>query len=82
MNLLGAGLILGAYAANQRGWIGPPDRSYSLMNLLGALLLLWVAIVDVRWGFILLEAVWAAISVPRLIHPPERAPADPGHPTG
>lgn len=82
VNLLGAALILGAYAANQRGWIGPPDRSYSLMNLLGALLLLWVAVVDVRWGFILLEAVWAAISVPRLIHPPERAPADPAHPTG
>lgn len=82
VNLLGAGLILGAYGANQRGWIGPPDRSYSLMNLVGALLLLWVAVVDVRWGFILLEAVWAAISVPQLISPPERTRADPGHPTG
>lgn len=78
VNIAGAFLILGAYAANQRGWIGPPDRSYNLMNVVGALLLLWVAIVDVRWGFIILEAVWAAVSVPRLIRPPERPrPAGP-----
>ena len=82
VNLLGAGLILGAYAANQRGWIGPPDRSYNLVNLVGALLLLWVAIEDLRWGFILLEVVWAAVSVPRLVSPPERASAEGGHPTG
>lgn len=74
ISVLGATLILVAYGANHRGWMGPPDRIYNLINLLGALLLLWVAIVDDRWGFILLEVVWAAISIPRLIRPP--APAE------
>jgi len=31
------------------------------------LLLLWVALVDRRWGFILLEAVWALVSIPPLL---------------
>ncbi len=75
LSLLGAALILVAYAANQRGWMGPERRAYSLINLLGALLLLVVAIVDQRVGFIILEVVWALVSIPPLIRPPARAPA-------
>lgn len=66
LSVFGAALILGAYAGNQRRWIGPEDASYNVMNLLGALLLLWVAVVDRRVGFIALEAVWAAITLPPL----------------
>lgn len=77
MNVIGAVLILGAYAANQMGWMGPAHRSYSAVNLVGALLLLWVAVVDVRWGFILLEAVWALVSIPPLVRPPSPRPAAP-----
>ena len=55
LSLTGAALILIAYVANQRGLLGPRNATYNLMNLLGALLLLWVAVVDWRWGFILLE---------------------------
>lgn len=66
ISLLGAFLILAAYVANQRGWMGPRNPGYNLMNLAGALLLLWVALVDWRWGFILLEAVWALVSIPPL----------------
>lgn len=65
-SLAGALLILAAYAGNQRGWIGPDDLAYNLMNLAGALLLLWVAVVDRRLGFILLEVVWAGITLPPL----------------
>lgn len=72
-SLLGAGLILLAYVANQRGWMGPRDRAYNLLNLGGSLLLLWVALVDWRWGFILLEAAWAAISIPPLFRSGEAA---------
>jgi Na+-translocating ferredoxin:NAD+ oxidoreductase RnfD subunit len=67
LSLTGAALILGAYVANQRGLLGPRNATYNLMNLLGALLLLWVAVVDWRWGFILLEAVWALVSIPPLL---------------
>ena len=66
LSLAGATLILLAYVANQRGVLGPGNPTYNLMNLGGALLLLWVAVVDWRWGFILLEAVWALVSIPPL----------------
>ncbi len=70
LSLAGAFLILAAYAANQRGRLGPSDRGYNLMNLAGSLLLLWVAVVDWRWGFIVLEGVWAGLSVIPLVRPP------------
>lgn len=73
VSITGAFLILGAYVANQRGWLGPRDASYNLMNLVGALLLLWVALVDWRWGFIILETVWALVSIPPLLR--RRPPA-------
>lgn len=66
LSVVGATLILVAYTGNQRGWTGPDHLSYNLMNLGGALLLLWVALVDRRAGFILLESVWAAFTVPPL----------------
>ncbi len=66
VSLAGAGLILLGYAGNHYDWFGPRDRSYNLMNLVGALLLLWVALIDMRWGFIVLEVVWAGISIPPL----------------
>jgi len=67
VSLLGAGLILGAYVANQRGWSGPASLGYNAANLGGALLLAWVAVVDRRLGFILLETVWAVVTIPPLI---------------
>lgn len=69
LSLAGAFLILTAYAANQRGRLGPSDRGYNLMNLAGSLLLLWVAVVDWRWGFIVLEGTWAGLSVIPLVRP-------------
>lgn len=66
LSIVGAALILGAYAANQRGWTGPGSAVYNGANLLGALLLLWVAVVDRRVGFILLEAAWAMVTLPPL----------------
>jgi len=67
VSVTGAACILAAYVANQRGALGPDRPLYSALNLVGSLLLLWIAIVDVRWGFIALEAVWAAVSVPPLL---------------
>lgn len=67
ISLVGACLILGAYVANQRGWSGPTKLSYNLANLFGGLLLGWVAIVDRRVGFILLELVWVAVTIPPLM---------------
>lgn len=67
VSLVGASLILGAYLANHRGWSGPTHVGYNLANLVGGGLLVWVAVVDRRAGFILLELVWALVAVPPLI---------------
>jgi hypothetical protein len=73
LSLTGAALILTAYVANQRGRLGPTRPAYNLMNLSGSLLLLWVAVVDWRWGFIVLEAAWAMASIPPLLRKPSPA---------
>lgn len=69
LSISGALLILAAYAANQRGRLGPGDPRYNVMNLVGSLLLLWVAVVDWRWGFMLLEGTWAVFSAVPLVRP-------------
>jgi hypothetical protein len=63
VSLAGAVLILLAYALNQGGRLGPSDTAYMLMNLVGASLLAWVAVIDRRAGFILLEGAWAVLSL-------------------
>lgn len=74
ISFVGALLILGAYFSYQRGWLGREHRLYSLMNFAGGALLAWVAIVDQRWGFVLLEGTWALLSIPALIKPPKPPP--------
>jgi hypothetical protein len=70
MSLIGAALILGAYLALQRGWLGREDRIFHATNLVGAALLTVVAIADQRIGFIVLEGAWTLISLPGTIRPP------------
>jgi Na+-translocating ferredoxin:NAD+ oxidoreductase RnfD subunit len=75
VSLAGAILILAAYLAINRRWLKPHHRLYNLLNLVGGILLLWVAIVDQRIGFVILEAAWAVIAIPPLFHPPDDASA-------
>jgi hypothetical protein len=63
ISVLGALAILGAYIANQFRLIGPSHISYSVMNFIGSIVLTVVAVIEVQWGFILLEAVWALVSL-------------------
>ena len=63
ISVLGALAILAAYAANQFGLIGPSNLSYSAMNFVGSAVLAVIAMVEVQWGFILLEGVWAIVSL-------------------
>ncbi|MGI9090597.1 MAG: hypothetical protein ACR2GG_05770 [Gemmatimonadaceae bacterium] len=39
---------------------------YNALNAVGSALLAWVAVHDQRWGFILLEGIWALVSLPPL----------------
>jgi hypothetical protein len=63
ISILGALAILGAFAANQLGWITPSQFSYTLANFVGAAILTVVAIVDQQIGFVLLQGAWTLVSL-------------------
>ena len=63
VSVLGALAILGAYIANQFHFIGPSNMSYSVANFVGSTVLLVIALIEVQWGFIPLEGVWALVSL-------------------
>ena len=62
LQVAGALLILVAFVAHQRGVLGSHTRAYLALNLVGSVLLAVLALLDRDWGFLLLEAVWAAMS--------------------
>lgn len=80
ISVAGAVLVLSAYVAINRRWLKPRHRLYNLLNLVGAALLLWVALADRRLGFVILEAAWALIAIPPLFKPVEErtGPNEPG----
>ena len=63
LSIIGALAVLGAFAADQLGWITPSRLSYALANFVGAGLLTVVAVVDRQVGFILLQGAWTLISL-------------------
>jgi len=63
ISVLGALAILGAYAASQFGLVDPSKLSYQVANFLGAAVLTMVAVIAWQPGFILLEGVWALMSL-------------------
>ena len=73
VSLVGAVLILAAFVALQRGWARSSAAAYLWANFVGSSLLAAVAIVDRRLGFVLLEVVWAAVSLWSLMRPVREA---------
>ncbi|MGH7313754.1 MAG: CBU_0592 family membrane protein [Candidatus Rokuibacteriota bacterium] len=65
--VIGALLILAAYVGHQRGVLSRSHAAYHWMNFVGAVVLTVVAYRAQQWGFVLLEGVWAAVSVPPLL---------------
>lgn len=62
VQVVGALLILLAFAALQLGRMSAISRAYLLMNLVGAAILTVLAWQEQQWGFLLLESVWTAVS--------------------
>ena len=63
VSILGALGVLGAFAADQFGWVDPGRLSYALANFVGAGILTVVAAVEGQVGFILLQGAWSLISL-------------------
>ncbi|CAN5308665.1 hypothetical protein BH24ACT19_BH24ACT19_13150 [soil metagenome] len=63
ISVAGALAILIAYAANQLRYLGPSNLAYALLNFAGAAVLAVVAVVEEQWGFLLLEGIWALVSL-------------------
>lgn len=62
IQIIGALLILGAFAANQRGGMSSDSELYLGLNLVGSAILCVLAISSGQIGFVLLEGVWAIVS--------------------
>ncbi|MHB9130943.1 MAG: orotate phosphoribosyltransferase [Armatimonadota bacterium] len=72
IELGGAVLILLAFWANAGGRWSRESTAYLVVNLAGALLLGYIAVVTQRWGFVLLEVAWVGISLVSLLQHGQR----------
>jgi hypothetical protein len=62
ISIVGAILILAAYAGNQLKALDSSTALYVILNLVGAAILAAVAALEDQWGFLLLEGVWTLIA--------------------
>jgi len=80
IQIAGSLLILAAFAASQAGRLPIDSQRYLVLNFVGSAILAVLAWLDRQWGFLLLEGVWALVSLYGLIQLTRgRAPTAPGH---
>ena len=65
---IGAALVLLAYAGHQLRWMSSAGTWYAVLNLVGSALLALVAGMNGLWAYVVLNGVWAAVSMWSLGH--------------
>jgi hypothetical protein len=75
LSVMGALLVLTAFAANQMKRLTTDHVSYQVMNLIGGTVLCLAAIGVRQAGLILMEGAWAVISLIGLVRVLTRRPA-------
>ena len=73
VQLTGSFLILIPFVLVQLKRLAPEAPVYIWLNLIGATVLAADAWHGQQWGFLLLEATWAAVSLASLVRPGQRA---------
>ena len=68
IGVLGSLLIAGAYLAVSRGWVDARKPGFNLLNLSGALLILFSLWYRPNAGAILIEVLWVGIAIAALIN--------------
>ena len=67
LQIAGALLVLAGFVLAQARVLDPQRYLYLILNLLGSATLAFLALEDRQWGFLLLEGVWALVSLASLI---------------
>lgn len=67
IQIIGALLILAAFAAAQADRMSQHSVTYLLLNVVGSVILAVLALQTENWGFLLLEAVWSVVSAYGLV---------------
>ena len=67
IQIAGALMILAGFAGLQLGKISAVSRTYLVLNLVGSVVLTALALHEEQWGFLLLETVWAIVSLWSLV---------------
>ena len=69
ISLLGAAaVLLGYFKVTSQRW-HPRGSPFLFTNLFGSSLLLWIAVIDIRWGFIVLNGAFVWICCWFIFHP-------------
>ena len=67
LQLVGALLVLAGFTLAQLGRMDPQSIPYLVVNLVGSAILAALALHEEQWGFLLLEGVWALVSLGGLV---------------